>query len=141
MDSTLIARRMEAILDELSQHEQFEDCFPVLEADDESGAVKLTITRNPLKTKDRYIMSKTICFDEDLSRLRELFDYPNIITSRNVDIEPRGIKMAYIDSFGNLVTEREDTYHGSTEVFKIKSGQREAVIEKLKKILGKKLKA
>lgn len=128
-----IQQRMTTIINEYSQLKQFDHCDLTLEAMDNQGNVKVTIVSvNRPQDKAERIIAPT----ESLEFITDTFCYPNTYSVRSKDIALTGLKIAYFDHWGDLIVERDDT----TEKFKVKPINKQAVIDKLTKRLGDKFK-
>jgi len=133
-----IRQRMDEILEELSQHEEFNDCFPTLEALGDKGDIRITLVGRPKMKGRRKLAEKVLAFSEPLTSLQDTFNYPNVYGPRSKDFNAESIRAAYINLWGDLMIEHTD---GTVEEFRVKSENLEAVKEKLRTNLGKKLKA
>jgi len=135
MTEEIMSERVNQIMDEYSQLPQMSDYDLTLEAIGDSGDVKATLK------KDSITFEKTIAFSDDLKWISDTFHYPGTIYLQSKDIALDGLKMAYLDEFGALITERGGKdYPKTIERFKINPAQREEIKEKLKERFGKKLK-
>jgi len=135
MTEEIMNERVNQIMDEYSQLPQMKNYDLTLEAIGYSGDVKTTLKRGDIT------FEKIIAFSDDLKWISDTFYYPSTIYLQSKDIALDGLKMAYFDEFGALVTEREGRDHPRTiERFKINPAQREEIKEKLKERFGNKLK-
>lgn len=123
----MIESRIAQINEEYSQLSQLEDWDLTLEAVGEDGNVRATLRRNETT------FEKTFGITDDLQAISETFNYSDTMTPRSKDIALNGLKSAYFDEFGNLITERKDT----KERFRIKDSQKEEMKVILKEKLGK----
>ena len=122
--------RMLQIINEYSQCKEFDNYDLCLDALDH-GDVKVTI-KKPGVTFER-----TIRFNESLSFITDTFSYPPTITPTSKDIASNSVKMAYFNSWGNLIVEHED----SVEEFKVQSKHKDKVVGILRDRLGSKFKS
>lgn len=88
---------------------------------------------NVILKRGNAVFERVILITDDLGHIAETFNYSEYITPLSCDISLNGLKMAYFDNLGHLITERKDT----TEVFRVKPAQRERIEEILKEKLGK----
>lgn len=133
-----IRQRMDEILDELSQHEEFNDCYPTLEALGDKGDIRITLVGRPMMKGRRKLAEKVLAFNEPLTILQDTFNYPNVYGPRSKDFNAASVKATYFGPYGDLMVEHTD---GTVEEFRVKHENLELVKEKLRANLGKKLKA
>jgi len=133
----MMLNRINEINDEIAQMPQIEGCELTLESIGDKGDVKMTIIGSPEKHNRRNIIEKTFALHESIDSISDIFGYPDTFTPRSKDIALKGLKMAYINEFGSLIVEREDT----TEKFKVKDSQLLEVKMILKEKLGNKFKS
>lgn len=127
MDEMAINNRMTEIMTEFSQLKQLDDYDLSLESLDSTGNIKVL-----LKMGKELFAERIITPHESLDFIQDTFKYPETFHPRSRDMSLNGLKTAYFDVFGRLVTERED----AVEVFKVKDTQREEVWDILKTKLG-----
>jgi hypothetical protein len=121
------SKRICEIMDEYSQLKQLDYYDLTLEGIGDSGDVKVTLKKQGIT------FEKTIKPDDSLDFVSDTFFYPDTITPNSKDISLNGLKRAYFNEFGRLITERDD----STESFKVQSRHKGRVVENLRNKLGK----
>ena len=132
----LMEKRIEQINDEFAQLPQMDGCDITLETIGDKGDVKVTVVGNPDRPGRRKTAEKVFALHESLDSISDIFDYPDTFTPRSKDIGLKGLKMAYFDSLGYLMVERD----GGTDKFKVKDSQKLEVTMILKEKLGNKFK-
>ena len=130
-----ILARIDEINLEYTQLSQLKDYDLTLEAIGDKGDVKVTLRKGEIS------FEKTIAPTDSLEWICDTFSYPEIFSLASKDIALDGLKMAYFDSFGRLVVERQAKgYPSATEIFKIKDHQRDKIKELLREQFGSKFK-
>jgi hypothetical protein len=129
-----IQQRITDIINEYSQLKQFDDCDLTLEVMDQQGNIKVSIAS--LKRPNDWA-ERVITPTESLDFITDTFNYPNTYSVRSKDIVPKSVKLAYINSWGDLVVLHDD----SEEIFKIKSTNKIEAEKELTLKLGSKFKS
>ena len=127
----MINNRMQEIMEAYSELKEFDKYSLDMESLGENGDVAVKLH------KPGVTFEKTIHFKDDLLWIPDTFGYANTFTPRSRDFASESVRMAYFNLYGDLMVEHSDE---TMEEFRVKPDQMDAVVEKLKKNLGKKIK-
>ena len=121
-----IMKRIEDIISEYAQLKHMENFDLSIELVNELGDVNVVIK------KDKVTFERTIGHKEYLGWISDTFSYPDTFTPQSKDINAKDLLGVYFGDWGDLIVVKKD----STEIFRVKSSQREELTTILKAKYG-----